>query len=172
VVGDPADAATAVGPLIGEDPRDTVVAAAVAARQDGGEVLCGGTAVPRDGWFAEPTVVYGLSPDADLAQEEVFGPICAVLDAGSADEAAAIADWTRYGLVASVYTRDLDAALRFAARLDVGMVRVNAPTSGVDYWVPFGGERDSGHGPREQGKAARDFYTTRHTITISPAVAA
>ena len=69
----------------------------------------------------------------------------------------------------SVFTRDLDAALDLSARLDTGMVRVNQPTSGVDFHAPFGGEKASSLGPREQGKAARELYTASHTITIGPA---
>jgi alpha-ketoglutaric semialdehyde dehydrogenase len=68
-----------------------------------------------------------------------------------------------------VFTRDLDAALAAAERLDTGLVKVNAPTSGVDFWAPFGGEKDSSFGPREQGKAARDFYTSSRTVSIAPA---
>ena len=108
-------------------------------------------------------------PDARLAQEEVFGPIAVVLAVADEDEAVRVANGVRYGLVGSVFTRDLDRALGLAARLDTGMIRVNAPTSGVDYLAPFGGEKDSSFGPREQGKAARDFYTSTRTITILPA---
>ena len=82
--------------------------------------------------------------------------------------AVAVANGVRYGLVSSVFTRDLDRALDLTARLDTGMIRVNAATSGVDYLAPFGGEKGSSFGPREQGKAARAFYTSTRTITILP----
>ena len=85
------------------------------------------------------------------------------------DEAVAVANGVPYGLVGSVFTRDLDRALGLAARLDTGMIRVNAPTSGVDFHAPFGGEKDSSHGPREQGKAAQEFYTSTHTVALGPA---
>jgi alpha-ketoglutaric semialdehyde dehydrogenase len=74
-----------------------------------------------------------------------------------------------YGLVTSVFTSDLDAARHVVDGLDTGMIRINQPTSGVDYHAPFGGEKESSFGPREQGKAARDLYTSSHTITIGPA---
>ena len=115
-----------------------------------------------------PTLVDRVPPDARVAQEEVFGPIAVVLPADDEDEAVAVANGVRYGLVTSVFTRDLDRALAVAARLDTGMIRVNAPTSGVEYLAPFGGEKDSSFGPREQGKAARDFYTSTRTITVLP----
>ncbi|MFC4590085.1 aldehyde dehydrogenase family protein [Sphaerisporangium corydalis] len=163
-VGDPADPGTAVGPLIEEAARDRVVAATV-----GGRVLAGGEALARDGWFAAPTLVDGVPGDHLLARDEVFGPICLVQDAGSVDEAVALANGVRYGLSAAVYTRDLDRALDVSARLDAGLIKVNAPTSGVDFYLPFGGEKDSSFGPREQGKAAQEFYTSTHTVALGPA---
>jgi alpha-ketoglutaric semialdehyde dehydrogenase len=167
-VGDPAEERTVVGPVINQPARRAVVEAAEEAAAAGGRILAGGGAGDGAGWFVAPTLVDGLPPTARLAQEEVFGPIAVVLPAADEDEAVAIANGVRYGLVGSVFTRDLDRALTLAARLDTGMIRVNAPTSGVDYLAPFGGEKDSSFGPREQGKAARDFYTSTRTITILP----
>jgi len=167
-VGDPAAASTVIGPVITEPARDKVVAAAEEAAAAGGRLLTGGTAGDGGGWFVAPTLVDGLAPDARLAQEEVFGPIAVVLAVADEDEAVRVANGVRYGLVGSVFTGDLDRALGLAARLDTGMIRVNAPTSGVDYLAPFGGEKDSSYGPREQGKAARDLYTSTRTITVLP----
>ena len=111
----------------------------------------------------------GQAPDAALAREEVFGPIVTVLPAGSGEQAVAISNDVPYGLVTSIFTRDLDAVLDLVDRVDTGMIRVNQPTSGVDFHAPFGGEKQSSFGPREQGKAAREHYTATHTITIGPA---
>src|SRR6266511_4032961 len=130
--------------------RGAVVEAAEVAAAAGGRVLAGGRAEDGEGWFVAPTLVDRLAPDAYLAQEEVVGPIAVVLPVADEDEAVAVANGVRYGLVGSVFTRDLDRALAVAARLDTGMIRVNAPTSGVDYLAPFGGEKDSSFGPREQ----------------------
>jgi aldehyde dehydrogenase (NAD+) len=167
--GDPADEATAVGPVINGDARDDVVGAAREARDQGARIVVGGEPLDGPGLFVAPTVVAGQDPGARLAQEEVFGPIVTVLRAGSAEQAAAISNGVPYGLVTSIFTRDLNGALDLVDRLDTGMIRVNQPTSGVDFHAPFGGEKDSSFGPREQGKAARDFYTSTHTITIGPA---
>jgi acyl-CoA reductase-like NAD-dependent aldehyde dehydrogenase len=166
VVGDPADPSTVVGPVISASSRDAVVAAAA----EGGRVLTGGVALERDGHFVAPTVVTGVGPDALLARREVFGPIAAVLPVATSAEAAALDGAVDYGLVTSVFTKDLDAALAFAERLASGMVRINQPTSGVDFHTPFGGEGGSSIGPREQGLAARALYTSTHTIGIGPSV--
>jgi len=167
-VGDPAEEATVVGPVITEPARQRVTEAAAEAAAGGGRLLTGGHAGDGSGWFVAPTLVDNLAPDARLAQQEVFGPIAVVLAVPDADQAVRVANGVGYGLVSSVFTGDLDRALELAARLDTGMIRVNAPTSGVDYLAPFGGEKDSSFGPREQGKAAREFYTSTRTITVLP----
>ena len=167
--GDPAEATTVVGPVINPPARDEVVEAARSAPADGGRVVTGGRALDGPGLFVSPTVVDGQAPDAALAREEVFGPIVTVLAAGSGEQAVAISNDVPYGLVTSIFTRDLDAVLDLVDRVDTGMIRVNQPTSGVDFHAPFGGEKQSSFGPREQGKAAREHYTATHTITIGPA---
>jgi acyl-CoA reductase-like NAD-dependent aldehyde dehydrogenase len=165
-VGDPADAATVVGPVIEEAARDKVLTAAASA---GGRLLTGGSSSSATGWFVEPTILAGLPAGAQLLCEEVFGPICAVIAVNSVAESVRVANDVKYGLAAAVYTADLDSALRVTDELAAGQIKVNAPTTGVDFYLPFGGERASSYGPREQGKAAQDFYTAMHTISISPA---
>jgi len=167
--GDPADEATVVGPVITEAARARVLEAAEAAVGSGGRVLTGARSGDGDGWFVQPTLVDRVGAGSPIAQDEVFGPLCALLPATDVEDALRIANGVPYGLVASVFTRDLNTALDLAQRLDVGLARINAPTSGVDFHAPFGGEKDSSYGPREQGKAARDFYTSTRTITIAPA---
>ncbi len=169
-VGDPADGDTVVGPVISATARDRVAANAADAVSSGGRVLTGGPD-PVDaggsGWFLAPTVVEDVPATHPLACEEVFGPICALQAATDLDEAIATANSVPHGLAAGVYTRDLGAALHATDRLDAGLIKVNAPTTGVDFYLPFGGEKASSVGPREQGKAAQDFYTSTHTVTIS-----
>jgi alpha-ketoglutaric semialdehyde dehydrogenase len=167
-IGDPAGERVVVGPVIRPETRDAVVAGAREAADAGGRIVTGGEVLDGDGWFVAPTVVDRVTPQARVAQEEIFGPICAVLGAVDDREAAAVANGVRYGLVTSVFTADLDRALRLVDRLDTGLIRVNAPTTGVDFHAPFGGEKQSSIGPREQGKAARELYTSRRTITIAP----
>jgi aldehyde dehydrogenase (NAD+) len=168
-VGDPKDSDTIVGPVINPPAREDLVEAANGAPGDGGRVVTGGQALDGPGLFFSPTVVDGQDPTAKLAQEEVFGPIVTVLKADSAEQAVEISNSVAFGLVTSVFTKDLDSALTVVDGLETGMIRVNMPTSGVDFHAPFGGEKQSSFGPREQGKAARELYTSTHTITVGPA---
>lgn len=168
-LGDPAEAATVVGPVIGEGARRAVLEAVHESKDAGGTILTGGDSPERDGYYVRPTLVAGVEPSHRLAQEEVFGPIAAVLAARDEEDALRIANGVRYGLAAAVFTTDLDRALRVVHRLQAGLVRVNAPTSGVDYFAPFGGTKASSIGPREQGKAAREHYSWIQTVTVSPA---
>jgi alpha-ketoglutaric semialdehyde dehydrogenase len=164
-VVDPSDAKTLVGPVIDDAARSAALAAVL---RSGGRVVTGGRSLDAPGFYLAPTLVELAEPAGPLATEEVFAPVAAMIRAGSADEAIAIANGVRYGLVASVFTSDLGQALRLTRRLEAGMVRVNAPTSGVDFHAPFGGAKDSSYGPREQGQAARAFYTESQTVLIVP----
>jgi len=164
-VVDPADEKTLVGPVIDDESR---ASALVAVAGSGGRVLTGGTRLEAPGFYLAPTLVELDEPVGRLATEEVFAPVAALIRAESADEAIGIANAVRYGLVAAVFTSDLGSALRGTRQLDAGMIRVNAPTSGVDFQAPFGGAKESSYGPREQGMAARDFYTESRTVLIVP----
>jgi alpha-ketoglutaric semialdehyde dehydrogenase len=168
-VGDPADAATVVGPVISAAAAERVIDATAEVRRHGGQILTGDDEIPDEGYFVAPVLAAGVSPSSRAAQEEVFGPFAVILAASDDVEAIRLANGVKYGLAASVFTSDLDRALRFSTELDAGLVRVNAPTSGVDFHAPFGGLKESSFGPREQGKAARDFYTVTRTTTIAPA---
>jgi len=162
---DPADQATLVGPVIDDGAR---TGALTAVSGSGGRVLTGGRPLEAPGYYLAPTLVELDRPAGPLATEEVFAPVAALIRAGSADEAISVGNAVRYGLVASVFTSDLSHALRLTRRVEAGMVRVNAPTSGVDFNAPFGGSKESSYGPREQGQAARAFYTESRTVLIVP----
>jgi acyl-CoA reductase-like NAD-dependent aldehyde dehydrogenase len=164
VVG-PGDDKTLVGPVISERARASALAAVAAS---GGQVVTGGAALDAPGYYLAPTLVELGGPAGPLATEEVFAPVAALLRVPTAGAAVQIANGVSYGLVASVFTRDLSRALTMVDQLDAGMVRVNAPTSGVDFQAPFGGAKQSSYGPREQGLAAREFYTETRTVTIVP----
>ncbi len=167
-IGDPAQDGVTVGPVIDGAARDRVTAAAASAADAGGRILAGGKAMDGDGFFVHPTLVENAPIDHLLACDEVFGPIALLRGAESAEQALAIANGVRYGLAAAVYTSNLPAALDLSGRMEAGLVKVNAPTTGVDFYLPFGGEKDSSLGPREQGKAAQDIYTSTHTVAVAP----
>jgi alpha-ketoglutaric semialdehyde dehydrogenase len=164
----PEDDGCQVGPLISDGARESALAAVGEATGAGGRLLTGGRALDASGHYMAPTLIEVDDPGMPLAQREVFAPVCAVLEARDAGHAAEITRGVRYGLSTAVFTRDLDRALELTRSLDTGLVRINQPTAGVDYHVPFGGEKDSGYGPREQGRAARDFYTSTRTVLVSP----
>ena len=166
VIGDPAREDVAVGPVIDAAARDRVLAAAAGVEAAGGRLLTGGTAVGDAGWYVTPTLADGLAQDHLLESEEVFGPICSISVAASLDQAISRANAVQQGLVAGLYTRDIGAALAAVNRLSAGLIKVNAPTTGVDFYLPFGGVKASGYGSKEQGKAALDFFTSVHTVTV------
>lgn len=168
-LGPVTDPASAIGPLISEEARERVLRALReldAARVMGGAVPAGDTFAR--GNFLQPTVVRGVDPGSALAQDELFGPVLATIVANDVEEALAVANRTRYGLSASLFTRDLRAAMEYIRRIEVGMVRVNGDTTGVDPHAPFGGIKSSSSGSREQGPAAREFYTEIRTVQINP----
>jgi aldehyde dehydrogenase (NAD+) len=168
VVEGPTDERCVVGPLITEEAVDAAMAAIDRALGAGGRLLTGGVACSCDGHYLGPTVVELDDAGAELAQEEVFAPVCALLRAPDADAAVEIANGVRHGLVSALFTRDLERALLLTRRLETGLVRVNAPTTGVDLHAPFGGDGASGIGPREQGRAGRELYTATRTLLLSP----
>lgn len=154
-----------VGPLI----ADTARVNALEAVQNGeGRTLTGAKSLDGDGFYLAPTLVELDDPASPLAKEEVFAPVSALLKAGSAEEAVRLANDVRYGLAAAVFTNDLDKAMRVADRLEAGLLKINTSTAGVDFHAPFGGSKQSGIGPKEQGLAARDFFTESRTFLLSP----
>jgi aldehyde dehydrogenase (NAD+) len=163
------DPAAVVGPLISQSARLSIqqlLDDTAPERLFGGEL-------PVDACFScgsyfAPLVIRLHGADDVLAQRELFGPVLGVLRADDLDEAVALANQTSFGLSASLFTRDLQVALRYVHRIDAGLVRVNADTTGVDPHAPFGGMKGSSSGSREQGSAAREFYTEIKTVQINP----
>jgi len=161
VVGDPADEETDVGPLISQDDRDRVLAWMDEARAAGARILTGGD---FDGDLLRPTVVADAAPDAKVSCEEVFGPLCTVTPYDSLDEAIALANGTRYGLQAGIFTSDVKSALRAAQELEFGGVTVNeAPTFRADQ-MPYGGVKDSGNTREGPAYAVREMTEERLVV--------
>ena len=160
-VGDPADEETDVGPVIDDGARERILAWIEEARSAGAEVLAGGEA---DGRLLRPTVIAGAPPDAKVACEEVFGPVCTLDAVDSLDEALARANGTRYGLQAGIFTAGLATALRAARELEFGGVTVNeAPTFRADQ-MPYGGVKDSGNTREGPPYAVREMTEERLVV--------
>jgi aminomuconate-semialdehyde/2-hydroxymuconate-6-semialdehyde dehydrogenase len=170
-VGDPLAAETDLGALVSKAHREKVIAAIERGVADGGVVACGG-GIPRglaprvaNGAFLEPTVLLGVPQESACVQEETFGPVVTVHGFDRHRDAVAMANATRYGLSASVWTRDLSRAHRIAARLEAGTVWVNCWLL-RDLRVPFGGVKESGIG-REGGHEALRFFSDVSNVCIA-----
>jgi aminomuconate-semialdehyde/2-hydroxymuconate-6-semialdehyde dehydrogenase len=168
-VGDPNDASSDLGALVSKPHFDKVMGCIAQAREEGGDILCGGHAVQLDGrcangWYVEPTVIEGLAPDAITNQQEIFGPVVSLIPFDDEAEAIAIANGTGYGLAASLWTTDLSRAHRVGAELDFGIVWINCWLL-RDLRTPFGGTKQSGLG-REGGEEALRFFTEPKNICI------
>lgn len=167
-IGPVTDSTSAVGPVISAHSRDSIRAA---LSEMDAECIYVGDVSSADfarGFFLSPTIVRGAAVDSTLAQRELFGPVLASFAAEDLDHAIELANSTPYGLSAALFTRDLRSALKYIDRIEAGMVRVNGDTTGVDPHAPFGGMKSSSSGSREQGSAARDFYTETKTVQINP----
>ncbi len=168
-LGPVTEGSSAVGPVISRASRDSIARALADA--DAETIFA--CDVPSgdnfdNGYFVAPRVVRGGDPDGLLAQREIFGPVLAAFTADDVDHALTLANNTQYGLSATIFTRDIRTALNYIPRIHAGLVRVNGDTTGVDPHAPFGGMKGSSSGSREQGPAAREFYTETKTVQINP----
>jgi acyl-CoA reductase-like NAD-dependent aldehyde dehydrogenase len=165
VVGDGLAPGTTMGPVVSEAQLVKDVRAVSGAVSRGGRVVAGGTDV--EGLAFRPTVVTDVEADDALVREEVFGPVVAVLEVADLDAGIAAINDSAYGLTGGICTSSLSSAYEFAARAQVGVVKVNRPTAGLDLNVPFGGVKDSSTNTfREQGPRATDFYTWSKTVYL------
>lgn len=166
VVGDPFDEATDVGPLASAEQRDTIAGYLRVAREERAGILTGGDVDAGGGCYVTPTVLTGVRPDSRLMREEIFGPVLVVQEVDSFDAAVELANDTEFGLSAALFTRDLGRAMAFIRRIESGLVHINRETAGVEPQVPFGGVKGSSSMYREQGKAARAFFTVSKTVYL------
>ena len=166
-VGDPSDPATEVGPLVAERQQERVEKYIALGQEEGGKVVVGGNGMPDGldkGWYVKPTVFAGIDNSMRIAQEEIFGPVLAVIPYDDADDAVRIANDSEYGLAGSVWTADADLGLDIARRVRAGTYGVNQYT--MDFVAPFGGFKGSGIG-REFGKEGIDHYVELKSIVPS-----
>jgi aminomuconate-semialdehyde/2-hydroxymuconate-6-semialdehyde dehydrogenase len=163
-IGDPTDPTTDVGALISQAHLEKVTSYLALAKEEGGTVVTGGSRIGRPGYFLEPAVVTGLGCDTRVLQEEIFGPVVTITPFDDEAQAVAFANSTRYGLSATLWTRDLQRAHRVASLLDVGTVWINCWLF-RDLRVPFGGMKDSGVG-REGGFESLRFFTEAKNVCV------
>jgi succinate-semialdehyde dehydrogenase/glutarate-semialdehyde dehydrogenase len=164
-VGRGSDPGVEVGPLVDAATRDKVEELVGDATGKGARALVGGGRGAGPGYFFQPTVLSGVTPDARLLKEEIFGPVAPVTTFGSDDEAVAMANDTEFGLVAYVYTRDLNRALGVVEKLETGMVGLNRGMVSNPA-APFGGVKESGIG-REGGREGIEEYLETKYVSIA-----
>jgi len=169
-VGNGLDPGVDMGPAVDASQLETDLKYIEIAKQEGAKLLCGGHrltgGIYDKGYFVEPTIFGNVTPEMRIAQEEVFGPVLALMIAEDFDDAMRLANSARFGLSASIVSKDLTRVHQFINRIDAGLITVNLPTAGVEYQLPFGGTKESSFGMREQGPLALDFYTETRTVYL------
>lgn len=168
-VGHALEDGTQMGPVVSAQQLNENLNYVELGKSEGAELACGGTRLDlaHDGYYMSPGVFVNSTNNMRINQEEMFAPLTSVIRVAGYDEALATVNDTNFGLTSGIVTRDLARATHFRRHARTGVVTVNLPTAGTDYHVPFGGRGDSSYGPREQGKAAAEFYTTVKTAYIS-----
>ena len=162
-LGDGRKKGTDVGPLVNEAAVEKVERYVDIGQGEGADLLCGGRRPSGDGldrgFFFEPTIFARVRAGMRLEQEEIFGPVLSVIQVRTVDEAFAVNNDVRYGLSSSVYTRDVNVAMRAMNELDTGITYINAPTIGAEAHLPFGGVKQTGNGHREGGWEVYEFFS-------------
>jgi alpha-ketoglutaric semialdehyde dehydrogenase len=164
------DEGVEMGPVINEDALAKIESYMQIAKDEGATLVTGGQRASGegldDGLFFQPTVFTNVDPHSRLAQEEVFGPVLAVITIDSFDEAIEVANNTQYGLSSAVYTKDIARAFRALRDVQAGITYINGPTIGAEAHMPFGGVKQTGNGHREGGWEVFDFYSETKTCYI------
>ena len=165
-VGDGADPAVDVGPLVNKAQMEIVDSYVKIGRQEGAQVMTGGEPCAGSaGWFYQPTILE-TTPQMRVVREEIFGPVLSVLKVRDLSEAIAVLNMSTYGLSSSIYTNDVNAAFIAMRDIQSGITYINGPTIGAECHMPFGGVKDTGNGHREGGWAAYDFFTEIKTVYV------
>jgi aldehyde dehydrogenase (NAD+) len=167
-VGNGLEAGVDIGPAVDAAQLETDLNYIEIARNEGAQLVCGGKrltgGIYDHGYFVEPTLFTGVTAEMRIAQEEVFGPVLGLMVANDFEDAMRLANGVKFGLSASIVSRDLTRVHQFINGIEAGLITVNLPTAGVEYQLPFGGTKESSFGMREQGPAALDFYTETRTV--------
>lgn len=169
-VGDGLRAETEMGPLINQKQIDRVLDYIELGQQEGAALLTGGGRLTEGdyahGFFLQPTIFAGVNRTMRIAREEIFGPVLSIIEVADFDEAISVANDVAYGLSASLYTRDVNAAFRAIRDLESGICYVNAPTIGAEIHLPFGGVKATGNGHREAGPQLLDAFSEWKSVYV------
>lgn len=163
---------TWMGPCASQSQLDTVLSYIQKGKEEGATLLYGGSQPEGEGlehgFYVQPTVFENVKSEMTIAQEEIFGPVLALIKVDTVQEAVEIANDVKFGLSASIFTRDIGNILNFIKDMDAGLVRVNSESAGVELQAPFGGMKQSSSHSREQGQAAIEFFTSIKTVFVKP----
>jgi aldehyde dehydrogenase (NAD+) len=169
-VGDGMQPGVEIGPVVDQAQLDTVLKYIEIGKKEAGAPKVGGNRLTGSGldkgYFVEPTIFADVEERMTIAQEEIFGPVLAVMRAKNFDDAMRIANNIPFGLSSSIQTTNLSRVFEFVHRAEAGLLTVNLPSAGVEYQLPFGGTKDSSFGPKEQGPAAMEFYSDYKTVYL------
>jgi len=169
-IGSGMDSETWMGPCASEGQLNTVLTYIQKGIDEGATLLHGGEVHNEDGlqngFYVKPTVFENVSSSMVIAQEEIFGPVLALIKVDTIEEALQVANDVKFGLSASIFTTNIANMLAFIQDMDAGLVRINAESAGVELQAPFGGMKQSSSHSREQGQAAIEFFTSIKTVFI------
>jgi len=159
-----------VGPVINARQMTKILGYIEKGKEEGAKLLTGGYRMKgkeyEKGFFIAPTVFANVTPDMTIAREEIFGPVVCIMEAKDFEEAIEIANSVDYGLSWSIYTRDINKAMKAMRLAESGIVYINAPTIGAEVHLPFGGVKGTGNGGREAGTEAIKEFTEIKTVFI------
>ncbi|NDE89374.1 MAG: aldehyde dehydrogenase family protein, partial [Micrococcales bacterium] len=161
------NADTKIGPVINQKARENLTRLVDATVSQGGEIVTGGKAVDRDGYFFEPTVLLDVKPGSTILQEEIFGPVAPIVRFKTEEEAIRLANDTEYGLVSYAYTQDLKRGLRLIEKLDTGMTGLNTGLVS-NAAAPFGGVKQSGLGREGGAEGIHEYLETKYVMIPDP----
>jgi len=166
-IGNGLDPSVQIGPVVNEASMHRILKAIEEGKKEADLVIGGERAKDAGpGWFIQPTLFDNVKPNMMLAQEEIFGPVTAIIPVKNYDEAIEVANNTKYGLSLALYTKDVNRAFAALRDLESGLVYINAPTIGAEVHLPFGGTKDTGNGHRDAGQSALEVFSEWKSMFI------